>query len=82
MIFSGEIVHVFFHLLRELLWNRKTNDWYKEGEIIKNHRLAKTLMIIADQGADAFYTGELAADIVADIRDEGLLRHYFEIIIC
>ena len=35
------------------------------GTILKNAELAATLRIIAEQGADAFYRGPIAADIVA-----------------
>ena len=37
------------------------------GTILKNPAFAKTLRTIADKGADAFYTGEIAQDIVATV---------------
>ncbi|XP_078523897.1 glutathione hydrolase 1 proenzyme isoform X2 [Lissotriton helveticus] len=42
-----------------------------EGEIIKFPQLAKTLETIATEGAEAFYTGSLAAQVVKDIKDAG-----------
>lgn len=46
----------------------------RHGEIFANPRLAKSLALIASEGRDAFYTGELAKAIVADIkRRDGLL---------
>ena len=36
----------------------------KSGEIFKNPRMAKTLKVIADQGAEVFYKGEIADKIV------------------
>ena len=38
---------------------------------MKRPRLANTLEIIANQGADAFYTGVLADKIVKEVRDRG-----------
>ncbi len=38
------------------------------GTVVKNIALANTLKRIAKDGADAFYTGELAANIVAAVR--------------
>ncbi|NXS96429.1 GGT1 hydrolase, partial [Jacana jacana] len=42
-----------------------------EGDIIKMPKLAKTYETIANEGADAFYTGSLANQIIADIRSVG-----------
>jgi gamma-glutamyltranspeptidase/glutathione hydrolase len=38
------------------------------GTILRNPEAAKTLRLLAARGADAFYTGEVAADIVATVR--------------
>ena len=38
---------------------------------MKRPKLARTLRRIADGGADEFYTGALADDIVADLTDLG-----------
>jgi gamma-glutamyltranspeptidase/glutathione hydrolase len=37
------------------------------GAVLKNPAFAQTLRIIAEKGADAFYTGEIAQDIVATV---------------
>ncbi|WP_134494707.1 gamma-glutamyltransferase [Microvirga pakistanensis] len=37
------------------------------GTVLKNPAFAKTLRDIAEKGADVFYTGEIAADIVATV---------------
>ncbi|NXJ60578.1 GGT1 hydrolase, partial [Rostratula benghalensis] len=42
-----------------------------EGDIIKMPKLAKTYETIANEGADAFYTGSLAKQIIDDIRSVG-----------
>ncbi|KAI9509410.1 gamma-glutamyltranspeptidase-domain-containing protein [Russula earlei] len=43
----------------------------KEGDIIRNVNLSRTLGLIAERGADAFYQGEVADAIVRKIRAEG-----------
>ncbi|OXB64668.1 hypothetical protein ASZ78_008744 [Callipepla squamata] len=43
----------------------------QEGDIIKMPKLANTYQTIADEGADVFYTGSLAEQIIADIQSVG-----------
>jgi gamma-glutamyltranspeptidase len=58
-------------LFRELFINKATNKLYAAGDIMKRPKLAATLKIIAEKGANAFYTGELADKIVKEIQDRG-----------
>ncbi|WP_371379227.1 gamma-glutamyltransferase [Sporomusa aerivorans] len=44
---------------------------YQAGELFKQKDLAKTLRIIALQGADGFYKGEIAQKIVTDLKANG-----------
>ncbi|XP_041373230.1 glutathione hydrolase 1 proenzyme-like [Gigantopelta aegis] len=55
--------------MREAYVNKKTGDVYKEGEIRRDPKLAKTLQIIADEGMQAFYNGSLTDDILSDINE-------------
>lgn len=57
--------------LREVFINPLTNDTYKEGEFLKRLKLAETLQIIAKEGADAIYDGNLTHALVADIEECG-----------
>lgn len=43
----------------------------KKGEVFKNPYLAETLKLIAEQGRDVFYEGEIAEKIVDYIQEQG-----------
>ncbi|XP_038139266.1 glutathione hydrolase 5 proenzyme-like [Cyprinodon tularosa] len=43
----------------------------KTGDIIKFEKLADTLETIADDGAEAFYSGRIAEDLVRDVQEAG-----------
>ncbi|CAF0969193.1 unnamed protein product [Rotaria magnacalcarata] len=58
--------------LRQLfVKNSTTNELYGAGDIMRRPKLALTLDIIANQGAEAFYTGNLSDTIVKEIQDRG-----------
>lgn len=44
---------------------------YEPGELLIQKDLANTLKLLAEQGADAFYKGDIAARIVADMKAGG-----------
>ncbi len=52
------------------LFRKPDGSAYKEGEIWRNPDLAKTFRIIASEGIDVFYKGEIAADIVRVIQED------------
>jgi gamma-glutamyltranspeptidase/glutathione hydrolase len=43
----------------------------KKGEVFKNPYLANTFELIAEQGRDVFYKGEIAEKIVSYVREQG-----------
>lgn len=47
----------------------------KAGTLLKNPELANTLRIISEKGADAFYTGEIAEDIVASVNQTSNIQN-------
>ncbi|XP_025832385.1 glutathione hydrolase 1 proenzyme [Agrilus planipennis] len=57
--------------LREIFFNPETNDVYKEGDYVKRLKLAETLEVIAEEGADALYDGSLTSGFIQDIKDLG-----------
>jgi gamma-glutamyltranspeptidase/glutathione hydrolase len=49
---------------------------YSEGDVFRQPALARTLEAIADEGADALYSGSLADAFVRDMEENGgLVRH-------
>ena len=52
----------------------------KEGDIIQNVNLSRTLGLIADRGPDAFYQGETPDAIITKIRAEGGIMTHEDLI--
>lgn len=53
------------------IYIKENGEPRKVGEILKNPDMAKTYRIIAEQGIEAFYEGEIAEAIVADMEANG-----------
>lgn len=53
------------------IFYKKNGKSYLEGEILKQPELAKSLQLIAKQGSKAFYEGEIAKKIVAEMKKHG-----------
>uniref|UniRef100_A0A3Q1J5P1 Uncharacterized protein n=1 Tax=Anabas testudineus TaxID=64144 RepID=A0A3Q1J5P1_ANATE len=53
------------------LYTDKNGNLLKTGDIVKFEKLADTLEMIANHGADAFYTGTIAENLVRDIQEAG-----------
>lgn len=57
---------------REFFVNPNTGNFYKEGDILTNPKLAATFKAIAEEGSDAIYGGgSLAQGLVDEIRAAG-----------
>ena len=55
---------------------KENGDSYRQGDVLVQKDLAKTLKSIAKKGADGFYRGEVANMIVAEMeRSGGLITH-------
>lgn len=50
---------------------KPNGEAYKTGEVFKQPDLAKTLKLIAENGADVFYNGEIAQKIVRELQANG-----------
>lgn len=58
--------------LRRMFYNETANDFVRMGAWIKPDRaLCETLRKIAERGGEDMYTGQLAEDFAADLRDMG-----------
>ena len=73
---AGRIAHI--ERLRRIpatarIYTRQDGSLYKAGEIFKNPDMGRTYRRIADAGVDDFYTGSIAAEIVADMKQHGAL---------
>lgn len=61
------------YLSSSKLYSDMHGNLLKTGDIVKFEKLADTLEKIANQGADAFYTGEIAEDLIRDIQEAGIV---------
>ncbi|KAM9455592.1 glutathione hydrolase 5 proenzyme [Clarias gariepinus] len=53
------------------LFCHKNKTVFGKGDILRYPKLAETLEIIAEHGAEAFYTGKIAQDLVQDVKASG-----------
>ncbi|XP_071338345.1 gamma-glutamyltransferase 5a isoform X2 [Trachinotus anak] len=53
------------------LYSDEDGNLLKTGDIVKFEKLADTFEMIANHGADAFYTGKIAEDLIRDIEEAG-----------
>lgn len=60
-----------FLCLGRNLFSDKDGNLLQTGDIVKFEKLADTLEVIASEGANAFYRGRIAEDLIRDIREAG-----------
>uniref|UniRef100_A0A8C4F1K3 Gamma-glutamyltransferase 5a n=1 Tax=Dicentrarchus labrax TaxID=13489 RepID=A0A8C4F1K3_DICLA len=53
------------------LYSDKDGNLLKTGDTVKFEKLADTLETIAKDGADAFYSGRIAEDLIRDVQEAG-----------
>lgn len=53
------------------LFSDNNGNLLKVGDIVKFEKLADTLEFIANHGADGFYSGQIAEDLIRDIQEAG-----------
>ena len=58
-----------FHKTRDIFL--KNGEIFESGDILIQRALAETLRKISEQGADAFYQGEIAEDLIATVNRHG-----------
>ncbi|KAJ9582222.1 hypothetical protein L9F63_003432 [Diploptera punctata] len=63
--------HPYIYPVQEMFTNPNTGEVLKSGDIMKNHRLGKTLRMIAESGPSCFYNGSLTTELIADIQRAG-----------
>ena len=56
---------------REIFFNPETDDVWKEGDVYTRENFAQTLEAIAENGAEEFYTGQVAKDMIDDLTNLG-----------
>ncbi|XP_040011096.1 gamma-glutamyltransferase 5a isoform X2 [Xiphias gladius] len=53
------------------LYSDKDGNLLKTGDVVKFEKLADTFEMIANHGADVFYNGSIAEDLIRDIEEAG-----------
>lgn len=70
-MWSGIVQRVAPHPEAAAIFLKKDGSPYKIGDIFTNKALANTMRRIANEGADVFYKGDIAQEIVAAFQREG-----------
>lgn len=70
-LLSGEKRIINEPTMYEIFVDPKTGKVWEEGDVITRPKLAETLEIIAKDGADAFYKGDLGKRFTDDVKALG-----------
>ena len=63
-------------------YQKPDGSLYAEGDLLSRPQLADTLEVIANDGPDAFYRGQLADQIVQEIQDFGNISPFYHVYSC
>lgn len=78
MLASSLILGLFLCFVSQILC-KANKTLLGPGDILKFPQLARTMEIVAQQGADAFFTGKIGQDLVKDVKEAGRdNRHILE----
>ena len=72
MLSETKILFVACVISYSKLYQNEDGSYKRAGDIVKNEALAETLQRIAENGAQEFYNGEIAKNIVADLQAMGM----------
>lgn len=73
MLLAAHLLVLMWLLFSSQVFCNKNKTILKEGDILKFPKLAETMQVIADIGAEAFYSGSLGEDLIKDIQEAGLV---------
>lgn len=62
-----------FFLFSSQVFCDKNQTVVTEGATLKFTKLAETMQVIAEKGAEVFYSGSVAQDLIKDVQEAGLV---------
>lgn len=67
---------LYMDIFSSKVFCNKNKAVLSKGDVLKYPKLADTMETIAEQGADAFYSGKIGHDLIQDIKAAGWCRIY------
>lgn len=62
---------ICLYMFRSDLFCHKNKTVFGPGDVLRFPKLAESMEIIAKNGTDAFYTGQIAKDLIDDVKAAG-----------